>query len=324
MQRRSFIGAMLGAAAGAAAFPARAAGYPSKPVRIVVPYTAGGNLDIIGRLVAHMLEREWKQPVVVENRPGANGNIGTESIVRAAPDGYNLAMVSAGTMTINPFLYSGMAFDPVEQLTCVSQMVSGMMVISVSPQLPVRSVKELVAYAKANPGKLNFGSGGNGTMSHMSLEMLNTQAGIKITHVPYRGTSLAVNDVIGGQIQGMFDTLSTSLPHFKAGRMRGLAVTGAHRSSQAPDLPTIQEAGEFDYVADAWAGLVGPAGLPPDILQALQQATDRVAEMPEFRDRVLQTGNEPVKSSPQAFSQLVRSDSAKWSHIIKISGAHVD
>jgi len=324
MQRRSFIGAMLGAAAGAAAWPARAAGYPAKPVHIVVPYTAGGNLDIIGRLVAHMLEQDWQQPVVVENRPGANGNIGTESIVRAAPDGYSLAMVSAGTMTINPFLYTHMGFDPVKQLTCVSQMVSGMMVLSVSPRLPVGSVQELVAYAKANPGKLNFGSGGNGTLSHLSLEMLNTQAGTRITHVPYRGTSLALNDLIGGQIQGMFDTLSTSLPHLKAGRVRGLAVTGAHRSSQAPQLPTIQEAGVPGYVADAWAGLVGPAGLPPDILRALQQATDRVAAHPEFRERVLQAGNEPVKSSPQAFSELVRSDSSKWSRIVRISGAHVD
>lgn len=323
MQRRSFIGALLGVA-GTAAWPARAAGYPSKPVHIVVPYTAGGNLDIIGRLTAHSLEQNWGQPVVVENRPGANGNIGTESIVRAAPDGYNLAMVAAGTMAINPFLYSHMGFDPLKQLTCISQMVSGMMVLALSPKLPVHSVQELVAYAKANPGKLNFGSGGNGTLSHLSLEMLNTQAGIKITHVPYRGTSLALNDLIGGQIQGMFDTLSTSLGYLKTGRIRGLAVTGAHRSSQVPELPTIQEAGVPGYVADAWAGLVGPAGLPPDILRALQQATDRVSANPEFRKRVLGAGNEPVTSSPQKFSQLVRADSEKWSRIVKISGAHLD
>ncbi|MBV7483678.1 tripartite tricarboxylate transporter substrate binding protein [Bordetella sp. BOR01] len=324
MDRRAFGKALAAVAASALAPASYAADYPDRMVRLVVPYTAGGNLDLIARLVAHMLSQDWNTSVVVENRPGANGIVGTASIAQSAPDGYSLAMVSAGTMAISPHLYANMEFDPNTDLTCVSQVVSGMMILNVSPRLPIRSVHDLVAYAKANPGKLNFGSGGNGTLAHLSLEMLKTKAGIDIVHVPYRGTSLALNDLLGGQIQGMFDTLSTTLPYLKSGQIRGLAVTGATRSSQVPELPTVQEAGIPGYVADAWAGLVGPAGLPRGVIERLSQAISRMAADRDFREQVLRTGNEPVGSSPVAFARQVREDSAKWAEIVKISGARVD
>ena len=191
--------------------------YPAKPVRIVVPYVAGGNLDVTARLFAQALGEELGQPFVIDNRPGANGNTGTEQIVRSAPDGYNLAMVSAGTLTINPTLYTNMPFDPEKDITPISIVSSGPLVLQANNNMPFTTVSELVAYAKANPGKLNFGSGGNGTLAHLSTEMLRARTGVNIVHVPYKGTSLATNDVMAGHIQVMFDTLSTATPLIKEG-----------------------------------------------------------------------------------------------------------
>jgi tripartite-type tricarboxylate transporter receptor subunit TctC len=315
---------MIVAAAAALPLPVRASTYPVRPVRLVVPYTAGGNLDLTTRLVAQQLSLYWKQSVVVDNRPGANGNIGTAFVAHSPPDGYTLEMISAGTMAIDPFVYAHIGFDPLKDLTCISKVVSGMMVLDVSPKLPIRSVSELISFAKANPGKLNFGSGGNGTISHLSLEMLNAKAGIRITHVPYRGTSLALTDLIGGHIDGMFDTLSTSLGYLKSGQVRGLAVSGATRSTQLPNLPTISESGVPGYVAEAWAGLVGPSGIPATVMQSTAAAIAHMSTNPAFRNAVIRMGNEPAGTDAAAFSSLVRADSAKWSEIVRISGARVD
>jgi len=317
----------LAAAAAALAWWAgpAAADYPDKPIRMVVPYVAGGNLDVIGRLFAQALTEELGQAVVVDNRPGANGNTGTETVVRSPADGYTLAMVSAGTMAINPSLYRGsMPFDPEKDLVAVSLVASGPMVLEVNAALPVRDVGELIAYARANPGKLNFGSGGNGTLSHLSLEMLRARTGINIVHVPYKGTSLAANDLLAGHIQGMFDTLSTAAPLIKEGRIRGIAVTSAKRSQAMPALPTVGETGVKDYSADAWSGLVAPAGTPREIVRRLQAAVARIAAREQTQKRLAQVGSEAVGSTSEQFASIVRAERVRWAEIVKVSGARVD
>ena len=268
--------------------------YPAKPVRIVVPYVAGGNLDVTARLFAQALGEELGQPFVIDNRPGANGNTGTEQIVRSAPDGYNLAMVSAGTLTINPTLYTNMPFT---------------------------TVSELVAYAKANPGKLNFGSGGNGTLAHLSTEMLRARTGVNIVHVPYKGTSLATNDVMAGHIQVMFDTLSTATPLIKEGKMRAIAVTSAKRSAAFPNVPTIGEAGVKDYVAETWAGLVGPANTPPAVVARLQTAIAKIAANPAIQARLAAGGSEAVGGTSASFASTIKTERVRWAEIVKLSGA---
>src|SRR5688572_9739027 len=228
--------------------------YPTKPVRLIVPYAAGGSIDIISRLFAQGLTEELGQTFVVDNRPGANGNVSTDQVVRSAADGYTLGMVSAATVTINPFLYKEMSFHTQKDLTPISLIASGPMVLVVNAALPVRNVNELISYAKANPGKLNFGSGGNGSLAHLSTEMLRTRTSINFVHVPYKGTSLAVNDLLGGQIQAMFDTLYTAVPFVAEGKTRALAVTSTKRSAVLPEVPTVAEVGVKDYSADAWSG----------------------------------------------------------------------
>ena len=328
MNRRHFtFGAMAAiATAIAAAWPATGwtQTYPDKPVRLVVPYVAGGNLDVIGRLFAKAMADELGQPVVVDNRPGANGNTGTEQVVRSAPDGYTIAMVAAGTMTINPALYKTMPFDPERDLAPISLVASGPMVLEVNPSLPVKDFSELIAYAKANPGKLNFGSGGNGTLSHLSVEMLKAKTGANIVHIPYKGTALAVNDLVAGHIQGMFDTLSTAAPHIKEGTLRGIAVTSVGRSSALPNLPTIAEAGVPGYSADAWSGLVAPAGTPPAVIARLQGAIAKAAASDEIRKRLASVGSEAVGSTPEQFGAVIRADKVKWTEVIKVSGARVE
>lgn len=298
--------------------------YPQKVVRIVVPYVAGGNLDVTARLFAQHLSDELGQPFVIENRPGANGNTGTDQIVRTAPDGYSLAMVSAGTLGINPALYANMPFDPEKDLTHISIVATGPMVLQVSPSLSVKSVQELVEMARQQPGKLNFGSGGNGTLSHLSLEMLKLRAGVNIVHVAYKGTSLATNDVMAGHIQGMFDTLSTAAPLIQQGKVRALAVTSARRSSAFPNVPTIAEMGVRDYAAETWAGLVGPPGIPRDIVNQLQTAIAKIAARPDVQQRLSGVGSEVVGNTPEQFRQQLATERLRWAEVVKLSGAKTD
>jgi len=327
MKRKQFLAFGAGLAGGLlfAAAPARAQQrYPEKPVRIVVPYVAGGNLDVMTRLFAQLMADELGQPFVVDNRPGANGNTGTDQVVRSAPDGYTLAMVSAGTLTINPALYKTMPFDPEKDLVPVSIAATGPMVLQVTNSLPVNSVPELVAYAKANPGKLNFGSGGNGTLAHLSIEMLKVRTGIDIVHVPYKGTSLATADVMAGHIHGMFDTLSTAAPLIQEHKLRGLAVTSARRSQAMPNLPTIGEVGVRDYVAETWAGLVAPPGTPREVVARLQTAIAKIAARPEVQQKLLAVGSEAVGNTPEQFTRTMAADRLRWAEIVKVSGAKSD
>jgi len=314
------------AASGLAAFSANtwSQAYPTKPVRLIVPYAAGGSIDIISRLFAQGLTEELGQTFVVDNRPGANGNVGTDQVVRSAPDGYTLAVVSAATITINPFLYKEMSFDTQKDLTPISLLASGPMVLVVNASLPIRNVNELISYAKANPGKLNVGSGGNGSLAHLSAEMLRTRTSISFVHVPYKGTSLAVNDLLGGQIQAMFDTLYTAVPFVTEGRTRALAVTSTKRSAVFPDVPTVAEVGVKDYSADAWSGMVAPAGLSRAVVARLQAAIAKIAQRDQVQKRMASVGSEGVASSPEQFASVIQADRVKWAEVIKASGARID
>ena len=325
MKRSQFL-RLCAAAGGSAIFaPAFAQPrYPNKPVRLVVPYVAGGNLDVTARLFAQHLSDELGQPFVVENRPGANGNTGTDQVARTAPDGYSLVMVSAGTLGINPAMYANMPFDPEKDLTHISIVSTGPLVLQVTPGLAVRTVQELVDLAKAQPGRLNFGSGGSGTLAHLSLEMLKLRAGIDIVHVAYKGTSLATTDVMAGHIHGMFDTLSTATPLIREGKVRALAVTSARRSAAFPNVPTIAEAGVRDYAAETWAGLVGPRGMPRDIVDRLQAAVARIAARPDVQQRLAAGGSEAVGNTPEQFRQQLAAERRSWAEVVKVSGAKAD
>jgi tripartite-type tricarboxylate transporter receptor subunit TctC len=325
MKRKQFLGLCTALGASAILSPAFAQQrYPQRVVRIVVPYVAGGNLDVTARLFAQHLSDELGQPFVIENRPGANGNTGTEQIVRSAPDGYSLAMVSAGTLGINPALYANMPFDPERDLTHISIVSTGPMVLQVSPSLPVKTAQELIELARTRPGRLNFGSGGNGTLSHLSLEMLKLRAGVDIVHVAYKGTSLATNDVMAGHIQGMFDTLSTAAPLIQQGKVRALAVTSARRSAAFPNVPTIAEAGVRDYSAETWAGLVGPPGIPREIVNSLQAAIAKIAARPDVQQRLAGVGSESVGNTPEQFRQQLATERVRWAEVVKLSGAKAD
>lgn len=325
MKRKQFLdlcAALGGAAVLAPAFAQQR--YPQKAVRVVVPYVAGGNLDVTARLFAQHLSEELGQPFVIENRPGANGNLGTDQVARTAPDGYTLAMVSAGTLGINPAMYATMPFDPEKDLTHISIVSTGPMVLQVTPWLPAKTVQELIDLAKAQPGKLNFGSGGNGTLAHLSLEMLKLRAGIDIVHVAYKGTSLATTDVMAGHIQGMFDTLSTAAPLIREGKLRALAVTSARRSAAFPNLPTIAETGVRDYSAETWAGLVGPRGIRRDIVDRLHATIARIAAKPDVQQRLIGVGSEAVGNSPEQFRQQLATERKSWAEVVNVSGAKAD
>jgi tripartite-type tricarboxylate transporter receptor subunit TctC len=303
---------------------ALAQAYPQRPVRVVVPYVVGGSLDITARMFAQALSEELGQPFIVENRPGANGNLGTEQVVRSAPDGYTLAMLAAGTMTINPALYRNMPFDPEKDLAPISQVAAGPMVLTINPALPFKSLAELIAHARANPGKLNFGSGGNGSLAHLSTEMLKLRTGVDIVHVPYKGTALATNDLMAGHIQAMFDTLATAVPLIREGKMRALAVTSAKRSTVFPELPTVAEVGVNDYAAETWAGLVAPAGTPVQVVSRLQAAVAKISADPRIRTRLAVVGSEAVGGTSEQFASVVRTERARWAEVVKVSGARLD
>ena len=325
MNRPRFLAvACVTAALCALPWSASAQRFPNKPVRIVVPYTAGGNLDFSARLFGQALAEELGQPFIIDNRPGANGNTGTEQVARAAPDGYTLAMVSAGTMTINPALYRNMGFDPEKDLASISIVATGPLVLEVNNAMPFNSLPELIAYAKANPGKLNFASGGSGTLAHLTTELLKARAGIDIVHVPYKGTSLAVTDVMGGHVNAIFDTLSTAVPLIREGKLKAIAVTSAKRSVALPNVPTIAEAGLADYAAETWAGLVAPAGTPRDVIASLQAAVARIAAREQIQNKLASVGSEAVGGTPEQFAAAVRSERARWAEVVKVSGARAD
>jgi tripartite-type tricarboxylate transporter receptor subunit TctC len=320
MLRRT-IGALLLALV---AFAASAQTYPTRPIRLVVPFPAGGTTDILARAVAQKLTDAWGQSVVVDNRPGAGGNIGSELVAKAAPDGYTLLMGTVGTHAINPSLYSHMPYDHVKDFAPVILVAGVPNVLVVNPSLPVNSVQELIAYAKANPGKLNFASSGSGTSIHLSGELFKVLTGVQITHVPYKGSAPALTDLMGGQVQLMFDNLPSSLGFIKAGKLRALAVTSTARAAALPDVPTMQEAGVPGFEASSWFGVLAPAGTPRDIVTKLDAEIAKWLATSEAREKLAAQGAIAAGGSPEDFARHIAAETTKWAKVVKASGAKVD
>ncbi|OWT80192.1 MULTISPECIES: tripartite tricarboxylate transporter substrate binding protein [unclassified Achromobacter] len=303
---------------------ATAAGYPNNPIRIIVPFAAGGTSDLVTRILAQAMGTELKVAVIVDNRPGAGGNIGSELVARAAPDGYTLLMGTVATHGINASLYKSMPFDPVKDFAPVSLVASTPSVLEVNPALPVKSVAELIAYAKAHPGKLYFGSAGNGSSHHLAGELFDSMAGVKMTHVPYRGTAAAVTDTMGGQVQVIFDTLPSAMPFVKSGQLRALAVTSAQRDPALPDLPTLAEAGLPGYEVGSWYGLLAPAGTPPEIVDKVSKLVAELVRRPDIKQKLQAQGATAVGSTPAEFATHIAGEIKKWRPVVQESGARVD
>jgi tripartite-type tricarboxylate transporter receptor subunit TctC len=316
--------ALAAAVIATGAFAQAPAAYPTHPVRIVVPFPAGGTTDILARAVAQRFSEAFGQPFVVDNRPGAGGNIGAELVAKSAPDGYTLLMGTVGTHAINPSLYTNMPYDHVKDFAPVFLAAGVPNVLEVNPSLPVHSVAELVAYAKANPGKLNFASSGSGTSIHLSGELFRTMTGVTMQHVPYKGSAPALQDLVGGQVQLMFDNLPSSMALIKAGKLRALAVTSAHRSAALPDLPTIAESGYPAFEASSWFGLLAPAGTPAAIVNKLNAEGNQWLASADAKDKLLAQGAIAAGGSPEDFARHITAETAKWAKVVKASGAKVE
>ena len=306
------------------ALGAQAQTYPAKPIRLICPFPPGGAVDIASRAVAHALTQQLGQPVTVDNRPGAGGNIGAEIAAKSAPDGYTLLMATSNILAINPALYSKVPFDSLKDFAPVSIVVSLNNVLVVHPSLPYKSVKEVIAAAKAQPGKLTYASSGNGTSIHLSGELFKSMAGVDMLHIPYKGSAPAVTDLLAGQVNMMFDNIPSSLPHIKAGKLRALAVTGSKHSHSLPDLPTIAEAAIPGYESYVWFGVVAPAATPAEIVKRLNAELAKAAVSPEFRDRLSGQGYDVLSTTPEQMTDSIRGEMAKWGKIVKASGAKVD
>jgi len=293
--------------------------YPVRAIRLVVPSSPGGGTDITARLVAPKLSEFLGQQVVIENRSGAGTMIGGEVVARAAPDGYTLLM-GISTLAINPAMYKKVPYDALRDFAPISQVVSLPNILVSHPSLPVKSVKDLVAFAKARPAQINFASAGMGTSPHLSMELLLTMTKIKMIHVPYKGSGQGVVDVLAGHVSLMTPSILTGLPYVKDGRLRALGVTSAKRAAGAPDIPTIAEAGVPGYEATQWFGILAPAGTPVEIVNRLHREVVRVLATPEMRERFTADGAEPVGSTPEEFLAYIRSETAKWSGVIKQAG----
>jgi tripartite-type tricarboxylate transporter receptor subunit TctC len=316
--------AVLAALAAPFTFAQSAANYPAKPVRLVVPFPAGGTTDILARAVAQKLSEAWGRQMIVDNRPGAGGNIGSDLVAKSAPDGYTLLMGTVSTHAINPSLYKNMPYDHVKDFAPVILVAGVPNVLVVNPSLPVHSVPELIAYAKANPGKLNFASSGNGTSIHLSGELFKAMTGVEMTHVPYKGSAPALTDLIGGQVQLMFDNLPSSLPFIKAGKLRALAVTSGARAAALPDLPTLAESGLPGFEASSWFGVLAPAGTPRDIVAKLNGAIAGWLASPEAKEKLLAQGAIAAGGAPDDFARHIGAETSKWAKVVKASGAHID
>ena len=323
LRRRQFLQLAAGAAALSATPPsAWAQTYPTRSLRLIIGYPPGGSADITARLTGQWLSERLGQPVVVESRPGAGTNLATEAVVRAAPDGYTLLLVAPAN-AINATLYGKLNFDFLRDIVPVAGIIRFANVVVVNPSLPIKTIPELIAYAKANPGKLNMASSGNGSTIHMSGELFKMLTGINMVHVPYRGGAPALTDLMGGQVQVMFDNIPTSAEHVKAGKLRGLAVTSATRSDVLPDLPTVAD---FlpGYEASAWYGLGAPKGTPDEIVGKVNKAMNEVLADPKAQARFKELGASLLPGSPADFGKLLAEETEKWGKVVKFSGAKAD
>ncbi|WP_311223116.1 MULTISPECIES: tripartite tricarboxylate transporter substrate binding protein [unclassified Acidovorax] len=304
----------MAAALGAQAQPT----WPQSPVRVIVPFPASGATDLVARVVTQRVGQELGQQFVVDNKPGAGGTIGAAEAAKAKPDGYTLLLTTSSTHAISPHLMPRLAYDARRDFVPVAHVADAPSVLLVSNSLPVKSVAELIAYAKAHPGQLNYATSGNGTIVHLNTAAFAAQAGIEMTHVPYKGTALAIPDLVSGQVQVLFDSLPTGMPHVKSGRLRALAVTSAQRSALAPDLPTLAESGLPGFSSVTWFGVYLPAGAPPALVERVHAAFAKAIKAPELAESLAKLGVEPAKpSTPAQFGSLVQTDSDRWASVIR-------
>ena len=323
MSARQWMASLVAAVSLFAAAEAPGQGYPTRSIRIVAPSTPGDAPDVIARLVAERLSAALGQQVVVENRPGAGGVVGSEIVAKSAPDGYTLIMGNAGSHGINAAVYSKLPYDILKDFAPVSQIAIAPNIFVVNPGLPVTTIPEFIAYAKARPGQLSYASGGNGSSSHMSMELLKSMAGIDVVHVPYKGSTPALTDVISGQDAVMSVNMPPAVPHVKSGRLRALAVTTRSRTPSMPDLPTVAESLP-GYETVAWFGVLAPAGTPKDVVNRLSMEIAKIARSPDMRERLEGMGAEPVGSTPEEFGAVMARDIAKWTALAKSVGIKID
>ena len=296
------------------------AAYPDKPIRLVVAYPPGGGTDIIARLMAPELSKKLGQPITIENRGGASGNIGTEAVVNSPPNGYNLLMGNVAPNAINVSVFKKLPFNPEKDLAPISLVAITPNILVINMELPIRSTTDLLALAKTSPGKINYPSAGNGTSSHLAGVLFGSMGNVNMTHVPYKGGGLAMNDLLGGQVDVFFATMPAAMPFVKSGKLRALAVTSEKRSLLMPELPTISETGLSGYSATTWYGLYAPKGTPPEIINQINRATLDVLQNNEMRERLIQRGFEPIGNSPKEFAQFISSEIAKWAKVVHLAG----
>ena len=306
-----------------ASFCAAAQTFPDRPVRLIVAQPPGSSVDLQARLIAHRLTQAFDKQVLVDNRPGANGIVGLQELQRSKPDGYNYAMAAPSPMTVNQFIYKNLPYKPLEDFVPVSQLTTITFVLVAHPSTPFKTVGELVSYAKAHPDKLNFCSSGVGNLSHLGSELLASEAGVKMRHIPAKGDAAALTDVIAGNTDFTMITLPAAQPHIRSGKLKLIATAGRQRGSVFPDTQTIAEAGYPSVVIEGWSGIIAPAGTPPDIIGRMHKELVRVFQTPEVRDTVTKQGSDPVASSPEAFGAFMRAEAAKWQRVIKTSGVQL-
>ncbi len=303
---------------------AHAQAWPGKPIRLVVPFPAGGGTDIIGRELTQKITEASKWTFVVDNKPGSGGNIGIDNIAKSPADGYNLVLGQTSNLAINPSLYAKLPYDPARDLTPISMVASAPLALVVSVNSPLRTLADLVAAAKARPDQINFATSGNGTVAHLATELFKKEAGIKLTHIPYKGAAQGLNDVIGGQVEVYVSSIPTLIGHIKNGKLRALAVTSLKRVDDLPQVPTIAESGYKGFEAVTWFGVLGPANLPKDITARLNAEINKALQTPELKKKLGDQGADVAGSTPEQFGKLVRDDMVRWGVVVRESGAKID
>jgi tripartite-type tricarboxylate transporter receptor subunit TctC len=301
----------------------QAQAYPQKPVKVVVAFTAGGTTDILARTVTQQLSEKLKQPFVIDNKPGAGGNLGTELVVRSAPDGYTLIVNSVGPIAVNPTLYGKLPYNPLTDLVPIVQIADVPNVLVIHPSVPANTMEELIAYAKANPGKLNYGSTGIGTSSHLSSFMLSKRVGFEATHIPYKGAD-ALKDLLAGRIQFMFATIPSVMPHIAAGKLKPMAVSSLKRSRSMPDVPTVVEKGFPQFEAGSWFGFFAPKGTPDAVISMVNKTVNEILQVPAIEQQMIAQGADPAGGTPAQFGQFVQREHDKWRVIVRESGAKAE
>jgi tripartite-type tricarboxylate transporter receptor subunit TctC len=322
MKCSRIVAAVAGLVLGLAAASAAAQAYPDKPIKIVVPVAPGGVTDVVTRVIGAQLTAAWGQPVVIDNRAGGSGIAAADLVAKSKPDGYTLFMGTIGTLTVNPSMFANLPYAPLRDFVAVSLVASAPTILVVNPAVPAKTVAELIAYAKAQPGRLNYASFGNATSPHLAGELFKSLAGVEMVHVPYKGGGPAMTDLLGGRVEVMFDNIITSMPHIKEGRLRPLAVTSLTRSKLMPDLPTMAEAGLPGQEVSGWVGLVAPAGTPPEVVAKLSREIARIVKNPEVQAKIV--GTDVVGSTPEEFGAFMRAETRKWGQLVNKANIRAD